>query len=63
MSDENAPPIEVNLPWERVPMCGCDPGYGDPPTKLKMLECAMRGGSCREFTDPNHPSNQPETTT
>lgn len=41
-----AEPIECNLPFERLPCCACDPGSGDPPTKLQMLECKMRGGPC-----------------
>jgi hypothetical protein len=35
-----------NLPFERLPQCGCDPGSGEPPSKLKMMECRMRGGPC-----------------
>ncbi len=40
--------IEVNLPFERLPTCACDPGWGDPPTKLKRMECRLRGGPCSE---------------
>jgi hypothetical protein len=42
--------IKVNGPWERVPTCACDPGVGDPPTKLEKLQCRLRGGPC----SPSH---------
>jgi len=41
-------PIECNSPWQRVPQCGCDLGSGEPPTKLKRMECQLRGGPCAE---------------
>lgn len=44
--------IEVNGPFERIPVCGCDSGKGDPPTKLQRLECKLRGGPCREVNRP-----------
>lgn len=43
--------IEVNKPWERVPTCACDPGVGEPPTKLQKLECKLRGGPCSPSYD------------
>ena len=42
---------EVNLPFERVPQCACDDGKGEPPSRIKRLECKMRGGPCREGDD------------
>ena len=51
--------IETVLPFDQLPVCGCDSGKGDPPTKLQMLECRARGGPCRGSTDPHHPSNIP----
>lgn len=35
-----------NLPFERVPMCGCDPGSGPIISKQQMLECELHGGPC-----------------
>lgn len=42
--------IEPNLPFERIPQCGCDLGVGAAPTKLKRMECRLRGGPC----SPHH---------
>jgi len=50
--------IPVNDPWERVPMCGCDPGHGPAPTKLKMLECKLRGGPCQKSNKPDIPNTE-----
>lgn len=36
----------VNMSFERLPQCGCDPGAGPAPTKQQMLECKLRGGPC-----------------
>ena len=41
-------PIEVNLPFERVPQCACDRGTGPKITKRQMLECRLRGGPCAD---------------
>jgi hypothetical protein len=41
-----ATPVPVNSPFDRVPQCACDPGTGEPPSKLKQLECKARGGPC-----------------
>ena len=54
-NDNEAPPIEVNSPFDRVPSCACDKGTGDPPAKLFMLECKARGGPCAENYYDNHP--------
>lgn len=35
-----------NLPFERVPTCACDPGYGPALTKQQRLECRLRRGPC-----------------
>jgi hypothetical protein len=43
---DDAEPIPCNLPFERLPACHCDTGKGDPPTKLQMMECRIRGGMC-----------------
>lgn len=43
--------IECNLPFERIPTCACDSGFGEPPTKQQKLECRLRGGPC----SPNYP--------
>ena len=48
--------IPVNSPWARVPQCGCDPGHGPAPTKLKMLECKLRGGPCQKSNKPDIPN-------
>lgn len=42
----------INSPFDRVPVCSCDPGIGDPPTRKMMLECKLRGGPCREAPKP-----------
>jgi|HubBroStandDraft_6_1064221.scaffolds.fasta_scaffold00175_43 hypothetical protein len=42
MTDE----IKCNLPFERVPVCACDPGVGPAPSKQQQLECKLRGGQC-----------------
>jgi len=41
-----------------VPMCGCDPGHGPAPTKLKMLECKLRGGPCQKSNKPDIPNTE-----
>lgn len=43
---------EVNLPFEHIPQCACDPGSGVPLSsaafRAKVAECKLRGGPCRE---------------
>lgn len=46
--------VVANLPFDRLPMCSCDPGNGDPPTRLKKLECRARGGPCSPRHEPKH---------
>ena len=48
--------VPCNLPFERVPVCACDPGTGDPPTQQQMKECKLRGGPCRESNEPQEPT-------
>jgi hypothetical protein len=36
----------VNMPFERMPSCPCDPGTGPEPTKQRMMECKLAGGPC-----------------
>lgn len=43
---------ECNLPFERLPVCACDPGHGAPPTRLQRLECKARRGPCAERYEP-----------
>ena len=31
--------VTANMPFERLPVCACDPGHGEPPTALEMLAC------------------------
>jgi hypothetical protein len=44
--------IECNPPFERVPQCACDPGFGDPPIHTQRLECQLRGGPCSGRPQP-----------
>lgn len=58
MEDE----IEVNLPFERIPVCACDPGKGQPPTRKFMLECRLKDGPCAAGYYDRHPeANIPAT--
>ena len=50
--------IECNLPFERLPACHCDQGFGPAPTRLQMLECAMAGGPCRTGKHPDEGTPQ-----
>lgn len=47
--DVTQPAIPVNLPWERIPQHGGDPGYGPAPNVIPLPS-----------KDPKHPSNQPQ---
>lgn len=40
------PEKPVNLPFERVPTCACDPGHGEIPSKAQRLACQIGGGPC-----------------
>lgn len=53
---DEADPIEVNLPFQRLPHCACDPGHGEPPSRAKKMECELRGGPC----SPRHHELYPE---
>lgn len=55
--DTRAAESPVNLPFNRVPCCACDPGIGPAPTKQKMMECKIRGGPC----SPKYRPQIPET--
>ncbi len=57
-ADEQSAPerIPVNSPFERVPVCACDPGTGEPPTKLQQLKCRARGGPCADNPSPEEQS-------
>jgi hypothetical protein len=50
-------PTECNLPFERVPTCACDLGFGPPPTAQHKLACRLRGGPC----SPNYPPQDAAT--
>lgn len=36
----------IQLPFERLPVCACDPGIGPKPARQQTLECELRGGPC-----------------
>lgn len=56
-------PQPVNLPFERVPVCACDPGRGPKPTSLQILECKARRGPCSpQNNDPQTPTNEQPAT-
>jgi len=46
--------LPVNSPFERVPVCACDKGTGEPPPQLQILECKMRGGPCAQQEEQHH---------
>jgi hypothetical protein len=50
--------MEVNLPFERLPVCSCDSGNGSPPSKQRMLECRLSGGPC----SPNYYKQKTDAT-
>jgi hypothetical protein len=56
---DDVEPIEVNLPFQRLPWCACDPGTGESPTILKMLECKIAGGRCHPDYEKTHPAAEP----
>jgi hypothetical protein len=50
------PVIEVSLPFERPPVCACDPGFGPPPSKAKRVLCEeLDLGPCSEGYYERHP--------
>lgn len=49
--------IECNLPFQRLPVCACDPGHGKPPTRLQRLECRARRGRCSLQWEPSADKN------
>jgi hypothetical protein len=35
----------INMPFERLPVCACDSGFGDPPSALQMIACGQCSGA------------------
>lgn len=57
LTPAGAVPIEpINLPFERVPVCACDSGFGPPPSREKRVLCdELDLGPCSEGYYARHP--------
>ena len=49
----------VNLPFDRIPECACDPGFGPRITPQQKLDCRMHGGQCSRNAAPSSPMTTP----
>lgn len=51
--------VDINMPFERLPVCACDLGHGPMPTRLHRLECKARRGPCAERYAPTDEEKRP----